>query len=98
MESLSRDNSKLVVDEFLPVDCAVSRHKMCLPLIHQAEIPDDKEKCDRDQPERCGSRPRPQRGGPREKGSKSAGKDRCARNKEANAETDRSVPPRKEGD
>src|SRR5260370_33013371 len=98
MESLSRDNSKLVVDEFLPCDWTVSRHQMCLPLIDQAEIPDDKEKRDRDQPERCCSRARPQPGGPCETGSKSQNKDRCQRNKEAIAESDRSVPPRKAGD
>jgi hypothetical protein len=47
-KSLYRDNSKLVVDKLLPIDWTVSWHQMCLPLIHQAEIPHHKEKCDGD--------------------------------------------------
>jgi hypothetical protein len=42
MERLRRHNSKLIVDELLPVGITVSGHQMSLPLIHQAEIPDDK--------------------------------------------------------
>jgi len=64
MENFYRNNSKLVEADSLPINQTVSRYQMCLPLVHQPEIPDDKEKCDWDEPERGGSCVTPQLGGP----------------------------------
>jgi len=66
VKSLNRDNAKLVEADRLPIDWTVSCYQMCLPLIHQAEIPENKQKRNGNYAEGGTAGVRPQARGPRE--------------------------------
>src|SRR6266403_2765332 len=52
MEDLTRDNSKLIVEDFFPIDLRIPRHQMRLPLEDQTQVPKDEHESERDDPQR----------------------------------------------
>src|SRR6267142_803331 len=52
MEDLTRDNSKLIVEDFFPIDLRIPRHQMRLPLEDQTQVPKDEHESERREPQR----------------------------------------------